>query len=157
MSTTHTASLPVTTRRRRPTKRLTLVVGLLAALAVLGVSCTKNGAAFESASRANGERHSRGLRDLSLDQTLINKAQAWAEHMAAAGTVSHSVLTDGAGSDWRVLGENVGWANSISQMNSLFMGSAAHRANILNSRYKRIGTGVAEVGGRYFVVQVFAG
>jgi uncharacterized protein YkwD len=37
------------------------------------------------------------------------------------------------------------------------MASSAHRANILNPRFNRIGTGVAEVGGRYFVVQVFAG
>lgn len=157
MSTTHTAARPATTPSRRRTGRLTLVVGLLAAIAVLGVSCTKNGAAFESASRVNGERHNRGLRELSLDQTLINKAQSWAEHMAAAGAVSHSVLTDGAGSDWRVLGENVGWANSIAEMHALFMASPAHKANIVNSRYTRIGTGVAQVGGRYFVVQVFAG
>ncbi len=137
--------------------RLTLVVAVLAALSLVGVSCTKNGAAFESASRANGAREARGLWDLSQDQTLINKAQDWAEHMAATGVVSHSVLTANAGTNWRVLGENVGWAYSIEQMHDLFMASSAHRANILSTRYNRIGTGVAQVGNRYYVVQVFAG
>ncbi len=66
-------------------------------------------------------------------------------------------VTDGAGNNWSVLAENVGMASSISQMHSLFMNSPSHRANIVNGSFDRIGTGVAESGGRLFVVQVFAG
>lgn len=158
MSTTLHTGLPVlsgTARNRR--RRLTAVIALVAALALVGASCTKNAAALDSAMRVNSSRADRGLRALGIDPVLVDKAQAWADHMAAVGNVEHSVLTDGAGSNWRVLGENVGWARSISEMHSMFMNSPAHRANVLNGRYNRVGTGVTVVDGQYYVVQVFAG
>jgi uncharacterized protein YkwD len=37
------------------------------------------------------------------------------------------------------------------------MASSAHRRAILDGRYTKYGTGVAVSGGRYYVVQVFAG
>ena len=159
MNTTQpTSSNAVATAAGRGrTRRITIAICLMAALALVGVSCTKNAAAQDSLNRINDARGALGLQPLSLDDTLVNKAQAWANHMAAAGTVSHSVLTDGAGSNWSVLGENVGWARSIAEMQSMFMNSAAHRANILSARFNRVGTGVAEVNGQFYVVQVFAG
>jgi uncharacterized protein YkwD len=127
------------------------------ALALVAGACTRNGAAFEAFQRVNSEREARGLSVLTLDQTLINKAQDWADHMAATDKVAHSVLTDGAGNNWRVLGENVGWARSIGEAHALFMESPSHRGTILDGRYDRVGTGVTERNGKYFVVQVFAG
>lgn len=143
--------------RRRPRGRTAALVVLVGVVAVLGVACTKNAAAYEVAVRINATRNEQGLRSLALDETLINKAQAWAEQMAANRNVSHSVLTENAGNDWRVLAENVGWARSVAEMHALFMNSAPHRTNILNGRFTRMGTGVAEVDGQYYVVQVFAG
>src|SRR5690606_8983261 len=116
-----------------------------------------NAYAFDSAAQVNATRSSSGLSKLAIDDTLVAKAQAWAERMASAGKISHSQLTDAAGNNWSVLAENVGMASSISQMHSLFMNSPSHRANIVNGSFDRIGTGVAESGGRLFVVQVFAG
>ena len=84
------------------------------------------------------------------------KAQAWAEQMARTGQVSHSNLRDGA-PGFRYLGENVGWARSVGEMHSLFMASSSHRATIVSGRYTKVGTGVAIVNGRYYVVQVFGG
>ncbi len=144
-------------RPRRRGRVATLAIGLVAVLAILGVSCTRNAWALDSASRVNDTRGTSGLRPLVIDDTLVNKAQAWAEHMAAVGAISHSKLTDGAGNDWSVLGENVGMASNIAQMHSMFMNSPAHRDNIVSGKYNRIGTGVAEAGGRLYVVQVFAG
>ena len=46
---------------------------------------------------------------------------------------------------------------TVEQVHSMFMNSPAHRDNIVNGRYDRIGTGVAQAGGRLYVVQVFAG
>lgn len=170
MSSLHTSPLPDSVSQNGSTvagpnrsvrgpraRRAMVLLALLGAIAMVGVSCTKNAAAYESADRINTERSGRGLRQLSLDATLVNKAQAWAERMAATRNVSHSVLTDNAGKDWRVLGENVGWARSVAEMHALFMNSAAHRANIVNGRFSRVGTGVAVVDGQYYVVQVFAG
>ena len=138
-------------------RRLAVPVVAALALALVAGACTRNGAAFESFQRINSEREARGLSILTLDQTLINKAQDWADHMAATGSVQHSRLADGAGNDWRVLGENVGWARSVGEAHALFMNSPSHRGAILDGRYDRAGTGVTESGGRYYVVQVFAG
>jgi len=134
-----------------------MLAGVLAMLALMGSSCTRNAYAYDSAAQVNATRSSSGLSKLSIDDTLVAKAQAWAKRMASAGTISHSQLTDGAGSNWSVLAENVGMASTITQMHSLFMNSPSHRANIVNGSFDRIGTGVAESGGRLFVVQVFAG
>ena len=149
-------NFPRTTRARR-TRATVLLAALTAVVALVGVSCTRNAQAFDSAARVNDTRTQLGLRALAIDDTLVGKAQAWAEHMARAGSISHSQLSDGAGSDWSVLGENVGMASSTAQMHTMFMNSPAHRANIVSGKYNRIGTGGAAAGGRLYVVQVFAG
>ena len=156
---TDPAAAVVSTRRDgiRRSGIAVMLAGVLAMLALVGSSCTRNAYAFDSAAQVNATRSSSGLSKLAIDDTLVAKAQAWAERMASAGKISHSQLTDGAGNNWSVLAENVGMASSISQMHSLFMNSPSHRANIVNGSFDRIGTGVAESGGRLFVVQVFAG
>lgn len=141
----------------RVTRRSTVVIAFVVALAMVATGCTKNRYAWDSAVLVNQERHNRGVHDLKLDDTLVNKAQAWAEHMARTGTVSHSVLTQGVGSNWRVLGENVGWARSAPEMHSMFMSSTSHRNTMLDRRYTRYGVGVSVLHGRHFTVQVFAG
>jgi uncharacterized protein YkwD len=146
-----------TTVMRTFPRRLAVPLAAALALALVAGACTRNGAAFESFQRVNSEREARGLSILTLDQTLINKAQDWADSMASRGRVGHSVLADGAGDNWRILGENVGWARSVGEMHSMFMNSPEHRANVVSGRYNRVGTGVAVVDGRYYVVQVFAG
>lgn len=156
---TDPAAAVVSTRRDgiRRSGIAVMLAGVLAMLVLVGSSCTRNAYAFDSAAQVNATRSSSGLSKLAIDDTLVAKAQAWAERMASAGKISHSQLTDAAGNNWSVLAENVGMASSISQMHSLFMNSPSHRANIVNGSFDRIGTGVAESGGRLFVVQVFAG
>jgi uncharacterized protein YkwD len=75
--------------------------------------------------------------------------------MAAAGRASHSDLSQGSGSNWTRIAENVGKAGSVAEMHGLFMQSPKHRDAILNSGYTRFGTGVAVADGQYYVVQVF--
>ncbi|MFN7148749.1 MAG: CAP domain-containing protein [Microthrixaceae bacterium] len=142
---------------RSTTRRFSLVTALVVVVAVLATGCTKNGEAWNSYTLMNNERENRGIRELRLDDTLVNKAQAWADHMAATGTVRHSNLAQGAGTGWTVLGENVGWARSVNEMHSMFMSSSSHRGSILNGRYDRVGVGVAVRNGRFYTVQVFAG
>ena len=140
---------------RRP-RRLSTLVALALAVALVGTACTKNAEAFESSRLVNNERANRRVHTLTMDANLVNKAQAWADHMAATGRVSHSNLRDGA-PGFRYLGENVGWARSVGEMHSLFMSSTSHRNSILSGQYTSFGIGVAVSNGRVYVAQVFGG
>ena len=140
----------------RSTRRWSVLAALALCIALVGAGCTKNAESLQSAQLVNTARSDRGIPALNLNDTLIEKAQAWAETMAANGSASHSNLTDGAGPGWSRIGENVGWARSIDEMHTMFMNSPAHRAAILDAGYTQYGTGVAVVNGRYYVVQVFA-
>lgn len=139
------------------TRRFVMITAAVAAVAVLAAGCTKTDEAWDSAVLVNAARDSRGLHKVALDDVLVEKAQDWAEHMASTGSVRHSSLTQGVGDNWRVLGENVGWARSVDEMHQLFMDSASHRSTMLDRRYTRFGVGVAVVDGRYYTAQVFAG
>lgn len=150
-----TQTLHTTTQRRRGMRRS----GLLAALAlvvVLAVSaCTPE--AYRAADLANADRARNGLPALEFNSMLHFKAQAWAAHLNQQGRLSHSNLLDGNHSTtWTKLGENVGYAWSLEQVQVAFMNSPLHRANILDPVYNKIGTGVVQgTDGRLWVVQEF--
>lgn len=129
------------------------VVVALALVAVVG--CTRNAESFRSYQLVNAERDAAGAGPLTLDQTLVDKAQAWAETLAASGALRHSSLTQGVPEGWRSLSENVGVASSPEEAHALLMASSSHRANILDGRSNRVGIGAAWAGGRLYVVQVF--
>lgn len=141
----------------RTRRRSTMVVAIIAVFSLIATSCTKNPESAETAQLINNERRARGIPELHLNPTLIDKAQDWADHMARQGRVSHSNLRQGVGTGWRSLGENVGWARSVGEMHSLFMASSGHRSTMLDRRYSSYGVGVAVVNGRYYTVHVFAG
>jgi uncharacterized protein YkwD len=104
----------------------------------------------------NQSRNSVGLPGLPTNIDLVLKAQAWSRQLANDQRLYHSNLTDGIGYNWARLGENVGYGYSIEQVHDAFMNSSGHRANILDSRFNRIGLGVTRSGdGRYWVVQEF--
>jgi uncharacterized protein YkwD len=107
-----------------------------------------------AATLINNTRASHGLRSLTLNATLVQKAQNWAQYLARLGRLKHSDLSSGVPSNWRALAENVGYAGSIRSVHTLFIGSSGHRANILGN-YTHLGTGVEWSGDRVYVVQVF--
>lgn len=141
----------------RTRRRSAVPLAALVAIAVLAAGCTRNPEAHESSVLVNNERRNRGIPELFINEELTDKAQKWAEHMAARGAVSHSNLRAGLSPGWRYVGENVGWARSVGEMHSLFMASSPHRSAMLDSRYSSYGVGVAVVNGRYYTVHVFAG
>jgi uncharacterized protein YkwD len=104
----------------------------------------------------NSARSSRGIRTL-IDYTKAdNKAQLWANKLAADGRLSHSELTGAyTPGTWCHLGENVGMGPSLSSIQNGFMNSPPHAANILNGVYDHVGTGVVKKGSTYYVVQEF--
>jgi hypothetical protein len=76
------------------------------------------------------------------------------EDTAAVILVGHNPSLASKVSGWSALGENTAKAWSASQAETLFMGSAGHRANILKASYNRVGIGVtkAKDGSYWFTV-----
>lgn len=102
----------------------------------------------------NSERQSFGLPTLKWNNKLGIAAQKYAELMAARGTMSHEVdgqtlrmRVDDVGYSWSTIGENIasGYKTPESVMRG-WMGSAGHRANILDDDFTEIGVGAK---GRY--------
>ena len=76
--------------------------------------------------RTNALRSAEGVRTLKEHDTLTNKAEAWAQHMAATGRLEHSNLSaDLGGLRWTALGENVGYSsptsNTLKTIHNMFV------------------------------------
>ena len=86
----------------------------------------------------NADRRKHGLAPLAWYPKMLPITQAQTERMVKAGKLFHNqdleklLTTLGA----RVLGENVGVAPTVDVMETAFMNSAEHRANILNGGYR---------------------
>jgi hypothetical protein len=107
-------------------------------------------------SRINAERSSRGIPTLTVKSDLAAVARDWAEHMAAAGSISHDPNLADKVSGWTVLGDNVGKGPSVSSIHQAFMESETHRHIILDTDFNQVGVGVAKSGSTIYVAQVFA-
>lgn len=150
---THSPAAPTSTRRTNKGRLGFLVVLLSGAL--LLAACGMNADQQRAFDLVNQSRAAAGLPALHHDNTAKDKAQAWAEHLAAKGSLSHSNLASGMDSGWTALGENVGYGGSIDHVHTQYMNSSGHRANILNKGFTHLGTGVAQGNGRTYTVQVF--
>jgi uncharacterized protein YkwD len=155
-TTVHTGLTTSRARRRTAGALLALVI---TAVALAG--CMPNDART-FLDRTNSLRRYHGIAELHEHDTLTNKAESWARHMASTGRLEHSTLSAGLSTlSWTVLGENVGYstptANTLLTIHNSFVGSSAHKANLLNSRFTHMGVGVAKDSkGRVWVVEVFA-
>lgn len=113
----------------------------------------------------NQSRAQHGLSPLKVDPRLVGAAREHSKKMAAANTLSHVLpgepsvaerIAD-AGVHYSRSGENVGYNTDFNGIQSGFMHSPPHRANILNPDYKEVGIGVArDRNGVYWVTQDFA-
>ena len=117
----------------------------------------------------NKERAGAGVGPLALDATLCAVARARAQDMAAKGYFAHTSpsgetafdLMAQAGYRFRMAAENIarndypaGQAASVAM--SSFMASSGHRANILNSGYRRGCVGYAGAGRVHYFAVVFS-
>lgn len=110
-------------------------------------------------SLVNRTRAENGLRQVTPNVTLDIKADAWAQKLRDACSLSHSNLKDGAPKQWLKLGENVGYGGTIAQIHEAYLNSPGHRANILDPAYTSMGAaavwGDCDGQHRVFTVQVF--
>lgn len=100
---------------------------------------------------SNQQRTAAGLSPLTLDSQLVSAANAKANHMFANNYWAHIApdgstpwtFIGGSGYDYSTAGENL--AKDFNTSNGVvmgWMGSAAHRENLLNSAFKDVGYAV---------------
>lgn len=104
---------------------------------------------------------------LGRDPMLDDVARSFSEQMRDEGffghkspsgeTVAHRLKARGYG--YRFVGENVARvknaANPAGFAHSLLMESPSHRRNILSSKYRKVGVGVAMRGDTVWITQVY--
>jgi len=103
----------------------------------------------------NATRNAAGLPPLQSDPQLASVARAYAHDMAARRYFGHhnpegqnvGDRLDGAGVPYRFAGENIAFVQNENEAMEGFLNSAGHKANILSSRYTRIGIGVIVTDG----------
>jgi uncharacterized protein YkwD len=116
----------------------------------------------------NAARAANGVAPLVIDAAITGVARQRARDMAATGEFTHSPtksksyvqLLEDAGIKWRGRGENIayntyGLSETVDVAMNGFMNSSGHRANILNSNFKRVGVGIAIEGDRKYFAVIF--
>lgn len=117
----------------------------------------------------NIERTSRGLRPLIWIDEAAATARDHSRHMAENSYLGHRDLAGkGVGDrsrkfgvkDWRWIGENIAWVSGqddpATRVIECWMGSRGHRENILRSKFREGGIGMAlAADGKYYFTQVF--
>jgi len=125
------------------TMSLVLATAGLTLITPVAASASDATLATQSLTLVNADRTSRGLPALTSDPTLTSIAAGWSDHLLALGTLVHNV---GLGSEispgWTRWGENIGYGPSPQAVETAFMNSPPHRANILGD-YNLIGVGAA--------------
>jgi uncharacterized protein YkwD len=155
---------------RRRSRRWRIVAPLVAvvALALAAAACAPpgspgSGPTGDALQAMNRDRAAAGIGPLAWDTQLGGLAQSHAQEIANSGSLWHSDLASWMNlpwmTQWRALGENLLVApagTSGFSAESVWMGSAPHRANILNGGFNHVGVGVVTDGaGREWMVAEF--
>ena len=126
------------------------------------------GAAGTQFSLINQDRAANGVASLAYSASLARVAQYRAQDMLNRNYFSHYDPSTGQlafvgllrlwGIPYTTAGENIAWSTnpSMAGINTMFMNSPEHRANILKAAYHRVGVGVASNGVKTMVVEVFS-
>lgn len=91
----------------------------------------------------NASRSAAGLPALQDSSQLNAIAQSWATKLASDQTLAHNPNLSTQITDWSTIGENVGMGADVPTLEQAFMGSPAHKANILSSAFTQVGVGSA--------------
>lgn len=134
---------------------LALVLGALVTGAVTAAPAGANSAEDTVTAKLNYARTSRGLPRLAVRSSLVAVARAQAQRMASSDTLYHNPRLTSDVTNWRFVGENVGYGPDALTVHVAFMQSAPHRANILDRDYTEIGIGAVVVGDRVWIAEVF--
>jgi len=123
---------------------LVLATAGLTAVTTTTASASDPALAVQSLSLLNADRTSRGLPALTSDPLLTSIAAGWSDHLLALGSLVHNLaLSSELPSGWTKWGENVGDGPSPQAVETAFMNSPPHRANILGA-YDLVGVCAAQ-------------
>ena len=103
----------------------------------------------------NQLRASVGAGSLSVDSRLTTIARNWSANMVTTGLHHNPDLASQAPAGWTMLGENVGYGPSVSQLQTAFTNSAHHYENMVQPQFTTIGVGVVESNGTLWVTEDF--
>lgn len=144
---------PLTTNKHRIRRGFGVALASVCTVALLAGCISKNQQTVQD--QVNATRASHNLSALADYSPADAKAQAWAEHLAEQGSLSHSTLSNGYESGtWCRLAENVGMGPTLDAVNAAFINSPPHLANMLGD-FDHIGTGVVRKGDYVYVVHEF--
>jgi uncharacterized protein YkwD len=147
-----------------PLKRL-LASGCVAALAATAYSApvaSAGSTCWDPSAREiaflrkiNRARTSLGRLRLDPELSKVARAHTWA--MTRRNELFHSSASQLSRriTNWRLLGENVGFGSTVASLHRAFMASAAHRANIRRSQFRNVGVGVRRRDGGLWVTVIF--
>jgi uncharacterized protein YkwD len=107
------------------------------------------------AKKTNKARAKAGLAKLNLDPELSFIARRNSRRMAKKGKLVHTANLGGKVTQWKLLGENVGYGVSVSQLHTMFMSSPTHKDNILTGSFRHVGVGLVKKGEYLWVTVVF--
>jgi uncharacterized protein YkwD len=108
----------------------------------------------------NRSREINGRAPLKINYKLSKRALRHTYEMARANRLYHSTSVPSYLSPyrWWIWGENVGYTGGTArQLQRAFMTSSAHRHNVLNRSFKKVGIGARRIDGILWVTVVFYG
>src|SRR5262249_12018393 len=106
-------------------------------------------------SLVNSARASHGLHGYAVSSQLTSVALGQAERMASQQRLYHNPSLSSQVTNWKYVGENVGYGPDVSTLFTAFMNSARHRANILDHDFTQSGVGAVTKNGTIWVSMVF--
>ena len=109
----------------------------------------------------NGERTSRGLKALKMDEEARRAARDYGKYLFKTGAFSHIDLEGKGPADrmknyditFMMAGENLAYAPNLEEAHNGLMNSQSHRENVLHPFFGRVGIGVID-GGSYGKIYV---
>lgn len=112
----------------------------------------------------NQERQKAGLAILEWNELLAEAARSHSQTMAKDDKLAHQLAGEPPlqerialqGVRFTRAGENIALTGYVEDVHLALMGSAGHRANMLNPKYNAVGIGVIKQSGKIYVTQDFA-
>ena len=125
-------------------RRMAALAALSGAVGFMGLpfGASQAGESGDFLALINSARASQGRTELQLDPALSSAACAWNANLVPTGDLAHDPNLSAMGSQipgWTKLGENLGIGPSVGEIFTALMASPAHKKNILDASYNRVG------------------